>query len=203
VRADRLVLALPFTTLRQVDLRGAGFSSRKLAAIRELGMGTNAKLTLQFARKTWRRDRYDGYVETDRIPGDTWDTTVDQAGREGILVVYTGGARGASYPVSRAHGPAPAAVASETVAALDGIYPGLRHDFTGRAHLDAWVHDPWTHGSYAAFLVGQYTRFDGRVRAGREGGVHFAGEHTDTAQQGYIDGAVRSGERAARELARG
>jgi monoamine oxidase len=30
--------------------------------------------------------------------------------------------------------------------------------------------------------------------------VHFAGEHTDTAQQGYIDGAVRSGERVAREL---
>lgn len=30
--------------------------------------------------------------------------------------------------------------------------------------------------------------------------MHFAGEHTDTAQQGYIDGAVRSGERAAREL---
>jgi monoamine oxidase len=55
-------------------------------------------------------------------------------------------------------------------------------------------------GSYAAFLVGQYTRFSQRVRAGREGGVHFAGEHTDTDQQGYIDGAVRSGERAAREL---
>jgi monoamine oxidase len=30
--------------------------------------------------------------------------------------------------------------------------------------------------------------------------VHFAGEHTDTDQQGYIDGAVRTGERAAREL---
>jgi monoamine oxidase len=33
-----------------------------------------------------------------------------------------------------------------------------------------------------------------------EGGVHFAGEHTDTDQQGYIDGAARTGERAAREL---
>jgi monoamine oxidase len=30
--------------------------------------------------------------------------------------------------------------------------------------------------------------------------VHFAGEHTDTDQQGYIDAAVRTGERAAREL---
>jgi monoamine oxidase len=201
VRADRVVLALPFTTLREVDYRAAGFSSRKEAAIRELGMATNAKLTLQFSRKTWRLDGYDGYVETDRIPGDTWDTTVNQRGREGILVVYTGGRRGATYPVSHAHGPAPAGVARETVAQLAAIYPRLERDFTGRAHLDAWVQDPWSRGSYAAFLVGQYTRFPQHVRGGREGGVHFAGEHTDTDQQGYIDGAVRTGERAARELA--
>jgi monoamine oxidase len=200
VRADRVVLALPFTTLRDVDYRRAGFSRAKDAAIQHLGMGTNAKLTLQFARKTWRLDGYDGYIETDRIPGDTWDTTVNQAGRDGILVVYTGGRRGATYPTTHTHGPAPAGVARETVARLASIYPHLERDFTGRAHLDAWVHNPWSHGSYAAFLVGQYTRFPGHVRAGPEGGVHFAGEHTDTDQQGYIDGAVRSGERVAREL---
>lgn len=165
-------------------------------------MATNAKLTLQFARKTWRLDGYDGYIETDRIPGDTWDTTVNQRGREGILVVYTGGRRGATYPTTRAHGPAPANVAREAVARLAAIYSGLERDFTGRAHLDAWVHNPWSRGSYAAFLVGQYTRFTQAARAGREGGVHFAGEHTDTDQQGYIDGAVRTGERAARELLR-
>jgi monoamine oxidase len=202
VRADRVVLALPFTTLREVDYRPAGFSRAKDAAIRELGMATNAKLALQFSRKTWRLDGYDGYIETDRIPGDTWDTTVNQDGRRGILVVYTGGRRGATYPTARAHGPAPAHVARETVARLAAIYPHLERDFTGRAHLDVWVHNPWSRGSYAAFLVGQYTRFPEAVRAGREGGVHFAGEHTDTDQQGYIDGAVRTGERAARELLR-
>jgi monoamine oxidase len=202
VRAERVVLALPFTTLREVDYRRAGFSPRKDAAIRRLGMGTNAKLTLQFSRKTWRLDGYDGYIETDRIPGDTWDTTVNQRGRDGILVVYSGGTRGATYPTTHAHGPAPEAVARATVAVLATIYPHLERDFSGRAHLDAWVHNPWSHGSYAAFLVGQYTRFPQHVRAGREGRVHFAGEHTDTAQQGYIDGAVRSGERAAHELIR-
>jgi monoamine oxidase len=198
-----VVLALPFTTLREVDYRRAGFSHRKEAAIQQLGMASNAKLTLQFARKTWRRDGYDGYIETDLIPGDTWDTTVNQAGRAGIMVVYSGGRRGATYPTTRAHAPAPPAVARETVARLATIYPRLDRDFTGRAHLDAWVHNPWSHGSYAAFLVGQYTRFTQRVRGGREGGVHFAGEHTDTDQQGYIDGAVRTGERAARELLAG
>jgi monoamine oxidase len=200
VRADRVVLALPFTTLRDVEYRRAGFSRAKDAAIQQLGMGTNAKLTLQFSRKTWRWDGYDGYIETDLIPGDTWDTTVNQSGREGIMVVYSGGRRGATYPTTHAHGPAPPAVARETVARLATVYPHLDRDFTGRAHLDAWVHNPWSRGSYAAFLVGQYTRFGQHVRAGRQGGVHFAGEHTDTDQQGYIDGAVRTGERAAREV---
>jgi monoamine oxidase len=200
VRADRVVLALPFTTLREVGYRGAGFSAAKDAAIRRLGMATNAKLTLQFARRTWRADGYDGYLETDLIPGDTWDTTVNQPGRAGIIVVYSGGTRGATCPTRRAHGPAPPAVAQAAVAALGTCYPHLARDYTGRAHLDAWVHDPWSRGSYAAFLVGQCSRFGPHVRAGREGGVHFAGEHTDTAQQGYIDCAVRSGERVAREL---
>ena len=200
VRADLVVLALPFTLLRQVDYAGAGISARKSAAIQQLGMGTNAKLTLQFSRKTWIEDGFDGYVETDQIPGDTWDTTVNQRGREGILVVYSGGRRGAGYPTAQAHAPAPEDVARDTVATLATIYPGLVADFNGRAHLDAWVHDPWSHGSYASFLVGQYTRFSSHVRAAPEGGLHFAGEHTATAQQGYVDGAVVSGNRAAGEI---
>ena len=49
VTADQLVLALPFSILRDsVDLSQAGFSRRKLLAIRELGMGTNSKLHVQF-----------------------------------------------------------------------------------------------------------------------------------------------------------
>jgi monoamine oxidase len=62
------------------------------------------------------------------------------------------------------------------------------------------VHNPWSLGSYAAFEVGQFTRFTERVRAGAEGGLHFCGEHTTTAQQGYVDGAVVTGNRVAREL---
>jgi monoamine oxidase len=78
--------------------------------------------------------------------------------------------------------------------------PGLRADFLGRAHVDHWSRDPWTWGSYAAFLPGQYTRFAGF--AGRsEGGVHFAGEHTaPLVDQGYLNGAVRTGVRAAGEV---
>jgi monoamine oxidase len=77
--------------------------------------------------------------------------------------------------------------------------PGLAGGFNGRAWTDHWAADRWVHGSYAAFMPGQFTRYYGY--AGRpEGRVHFAGEHTATTNQGYLEGAVESGERAAEEI---
>ena len=54
-------------------------------------------------------------------------------------------------------------------------------------------------GRYAGFGPGQYTDFWGFLGL-REGPVHFAGEHTSTFSQGFLNGGVESGERAAREV---
>ena len=62
-----------------------------------------------------------------------------------------------------------------------------------------WATAPSFLGSYACYKPGQYTTI-----AGAEGeavdGLHFAGEHTSLAFQGFMNGAVESGERAAREI---
>jgi monoamine oxidase len=47
--------------------------------------------------------------------------------------------------------------------------------------------------------VGQYTRFAG-VEREPEGNIHFAGELTSVDFQGYLNGAVETGQRAAQEL---
>jgi len=62
-----------------------------------------------------------------------------------------------------------------------------------------WERDPWARGAYAVFTP----RFDPNDREllGRAvGRVFFAGEHTSRDAQGYIEGAIESGERAAAEL---
>lgn len=61
VIADRVVLAIPSTTLREVDLGRAGLSRIKRECIEELGMGTNAKLLLQSGEHT--SDAYQGFFE--------------------------------------------------------------------------------------------------------------------------------------------
>jgi monoamine oxidase len=200
VIADRVVLALPYTALREVDLSRAGFRRLKRRCIAELGMGTNAKVILQFDHRPEHFGDWDGDLGTDQPFLDTWQSSLGQPGRARLITAYSGGRVGADYPPHPPHGPAPRSVVRETLAALDRAVPGIARDFNGRAWLDNWSADPWTRGSYAAFLPGQYTEFYGVIKA-PEGGMHFAGEQTSDAYQGFLEGAVASGERCAREVA--
>lgn len=204
VRADHLVLALPFTTLREVDLSGAGFSRKRLRCIQELGMGTNAKVLMQLEEPPHRYGDWSGDMIGDDPYLFTWDSTLRQPGRGSIVTTFLGGRSGAAgLPARRAHGPSPQAVVEANFRDLSrggatGI-PGLRKGFNGSGWTDKWVLDPWTRGSYASFLPGQYTRYYGYAGTS-EGRVRFAGEHTQTDFQGYLEGAVRSGEEAAASI---
>ena len=201
VAADFVVLALPFTTLREVDLSQAGFSRKRLACIDELGMGTNAKLLMQFDRRPDDYGMWSGELISDAPYLWSWDSTLGQPGRSSIVTTFFGGRSGAAGLPAR--GPHAAALPAEVRRNLDSLtergrtgLAGLRDGFNGRAWTDRWVGDPWVRGSYAAYLPGQYTRYYGYTGL-PEGAIHFAGEHTETTSQGYLEGAVQSGERAA------
>jgi monoamine oxidase len=197
VVADRLVLALPFSILRSsVDLSGARFKRRKIRAIDELGMGTNSKLHVQFDRRLWEELGCNGETESDRGYQSTWDVTRAQSGRSGILVDYTGGRIGAGFGTGT-----PRRRARELLRQLEPVLPGISAQWNGRATVDFWLGHPWTKGSYSYWKVGQYTSFAG-VEREPEGSCHFAGEHTSIDFQGYLNGAVESGERAAAEVLR-
>ena len=199
--ADHVVLALPFSTLREVDLGRAGLSRKRLACIDQLGMGTNAKLLMQFDRRPRRYGDWSGYLTSDSPYLLTWESTLGQPGRSSIITTFFGGRSGAAgLAASGAHAPTVPGEVGRNLGSLTedggtGI-TGLGRGFNGKAWTDRWVSDRWARGSYAAFLPGQLTRYYGY--AGRsEGRIHFAGEHTVVADQGYLEGAVRSGERAA------
>jgi monoamine oxidase len=63
----------------------------------------------------------------------------------------------------------------------------------------AWAADEWARGCYGGFLPpGAWTENGSALRA-PIGTIHWAGAETATIWNGYMDGAVSSGERAARE----
>ncbi|HET9323492.1 MAG TPA: NAD(P)/FAD-dependent oxidoreductase, partial [Gaiellaceae bacterium] len=195
VSADRVILALPFSILRSVDVSQAGFRDLKLTAIQELGMGTNSKLHVQFRKRHWVTLDCNGETYADTGYQNTWEVTRAQPGKAGILVDYTGGTVGAGFDPET-----PATThASVFLDQLKPVLPGIEDEWNGRATLDSWPDYPWTKGSYSYWKVGQYTTFAG-VEREREGNCHFAGEHTSIDFQGYLNGAVETGERAAGEV---
>jgi monoamine oxidase len=194
VTADHVVLALPFSMLRNVDYSRAGFSAVKNTAIQQLGMGTNSKLHVQFGRRFWNDLGNQGDTYADTGYQNTWEVTRAQPGTAGILVDYTGGTIGASFGTGT-----PAEQAARFLAQLEPVLPGATANWNGRATTDFWTAYPWTKGSYSYWKVGQYTLFAGAERQ-PEGNCHFAGEHTSIDFQGYLNGGVESGERAAGEI---
>jgi monoamine oxidase len=195
VTADHVVLTLPFSLLREVNYSKAGFEPLKVTAIEELAMGTNSKLHLQFTERRWSSLLgCNGETFADSGYQNTWEVSRAQPGTAGILVNYTGGDIGASFgsgtPTSRAEG---------FLAQVEPVLPGLADVWNGKATVDFWAAHPWTKGSYSYWKVGQYTRFSG-MEGRRQGNCHFAGEHTSQDFQGYLNGAVETGERAAGEV---
>ena len=197
-----MILALPFSVLRTLDYRRAGFNSVKTLAIEQLGYGTNAKMHLQFATRLWNMPGpwgiSNGSTYADTGYQCSWDVTRAQDGATGILVDYTGGNIGASFNGDRT----PSQIQSRAISFLSQIeplFPGITQQWNGRATLDTPATNPYSLGSYACWRVGQYTTFAGAERE-RSGKCHFAGEHCSINFQGFMEGAAAEGARAANEI---
>jgi monoamine oxidase len=194
--AGQVVVAVPFTLLRDVRI-GAELPAVKRRAIAELGYGTNAKLMVGFSSRVWReRHRANGSVLTNLPFQLTWETSRLQPGAAGILTNFTGGAHGVEIGQGSA-----ADQAARLVTDLERVFPGVAAARAGMKEVRFhWPSFPWTRGSYASYLTGQWTAFGGAEGEAVDG-LHFAGEHCSRYAQGFMEGGCETGERAAREVA--
>jgi monoamine oxidase len=194
LEADKVVLTLPFTVLRQVDLTGVELPEVKRRAIATLGYGTHTKLMTGFTRRVWYDQNSNGSSVSDLPYQASWETSRGQAGDSGILTNFAGGKQGLALGEET-----PEERAAEFVEQLERVFPGAKATHGKLAVRFRWATAHSFLGSYACYKPGQYTTI-----AGAEGeavdGLHFAGEHTSLEFQGFMNGAVESGERVAREI---
>jgi monoamine oxidase len=187
---DFCVAALPASTLRDVEFDPV-LPDEQSRAIATLKYGHATRMLLQFETPFWRRRGRPRAFGSDLPTGTVWDGAEDQRARSGILSLLAGGrASRALRDIIESEGerglierlgwlgtPAPL-VAMQTL---------------------TWEDDPWSRGGYAVFDPS----FDPRLRswlARPAGRVVFAGEHTSLRWQGYMNGAIESGRRAAAEI---
>ncbi len=192
--ADHVVVAIPFTLLRDVKL-DVDLPPVKRRAIQELGYGTNAKLMTGFSRRVWRAQGSNGSTLSDLAYQTSWETSRAQPGAHGILTNFTGGRHGEELGQGTA-----AEQAGRFVADLDKVFPGIASARAGMKEVRFhWPSFPWAKGSYSAYLPGQWTAFGG-VEGERAGNLHFCGEHCSGVAAGFMEGACETGESVAEAL---
>jgi monoamine oxidase len=194
VEADRVVLALPFSILREIVL-DVPLSAPKLKAIQQIGYGTNAKLMVGFSSRPWREQGSDGETFSDLSYQSTWETSRLQPGASGIVTNFTGGKKGVAVGEGT-----PEDQRDTFLDDFDQLFPGSKAASNGKVARMHWPTVPFVKGSYSAYRVGQYTQICGAEGLPEEG-LHFCGEHTSLEAQGYMEGGAESGARGALEVA--
>jgi monoamine oxidase len=189
IRATHVVLAIPFSTLRQIEVRPA-FSSGKARAIEALSYFPATRVLLQSRSRFWEDSGLSGSARTDQ-PAEIWDCAHDLPGTRGMLAATAGGALGRTF--GRMNRAQAVTFGADLVART---FPPMRAGFE-KGSVYRWALDPWSRGAFAVFQPGQMTSLMPDI-ARPEGRIHFAGEHT-SSWMGWMEGALESGERAARE----
>jgi monoamine oxidase len=207
---DAVVLSLPAPLMRQIEFASSiALPAGNRLAIDNLDYGTNSKMMIGFHGRPWfERSNSNGASYSD-LPNhqSTWETNPSLArfAERGVLTDFSGGERGARLDPARVQREADAFLGD-----LDKVYPGsrvlARRDGRNNvlAHLENWSRLPLFQGAYTNNPPGYFTTLEG-LYAQSAGNIHFAGEHTDSfySCQGFMEGALLSGARAADDVLRG
>jgi monoamine oxidase len=157
-------------------------------------MGHLIKSEAVYATPFWRAGGLSGQgVNDEGIASVPFDNSPPD-GSVGVLFAFTGGR--AAARLARL----PPAERRRQVLARFREYVGDQALSPSQFIEHDWRTERWTRGCPTAITrPGILSRYGDTLRA-PIGPVHFAGTETSDYWQGYMDGAVRAGERAAREI---
>jgi monoamine oxidase len=170
-------------------------SRAKMRAIRQLHYDASAKIFIQCRRRFWEEDDgiYGGGSITDlAVRNIYYPEHGRETGRGVLLASYTW-----SEDAQRWGSLAPQDRLSQALENLELIHPQILQEFEGGASK-MWHDDEYACGAFALFDPGQQSLLHEHIIT-PEGRLHFAGEHASLAHA-WIQGAIESGLRAAREI---
>jgi monoamine oxidase len=189
IHADFCIVAIPAPLVPDLKIEPA-LPEPQAAAYRTATMGPATKLLLQFDRRFWRRTP--SLFGSNQPIGAVWDGNEEQHGRAGILSCLAGGrASEELQSILDRDGPVGVAASLDWLGRPSGLVHAMAVD---------WGRDPWARGGYLTFGPGWNPLYR-EALARPHGRILFAGEQTSLRWQGYMNGAVESGQRAAAEVA--
>ena len=195
VTASRVIVAVPPPLAAAIDYDPL-LPTQRDQLLQHLPMGTLRKVEAVYATPFWRASGLTGQFLTTGGPvGYSFDNSPPD-GSPGVLAGFVGGEQNLRWS-DRSD--------AERRAAVLAQYARLFRDDRFLHPVDYfeqdWAGERWSRGGPTALPgPGTLTKLGPAIRtpAGR---IHWAGTETSDYWLGYMDGAVRSGERAAREVA--
>ncbi|MBV9214005.1 MAG: FAD-dependent oxidoreductase [Actinobacteria bacterium] len=189
----RVIVAVPPPLAAQIEFEPPPPPPRA-ELCRLMRMGALMKCFAVYPEPFWREDGLTGEALSDRGPATITFDTSPPSGSPGVLLGFVGG------------GEARALSARPEAERGAAVIEGFARLFGERARrpdewvIQDWPSEPWSGGGPVAYMPpGTMARVGPALRK-PHGLVHWAGTETATRWTGYMDGAVRSGERAAAEV---
>jgi len=167
-------------------------------------MGTNTKYLSHVKDRFWAKHdpKLSQYALSDGLIDQTWEATdaqgpVDQSNGGACLVGFAGGP-----PAVRALQMPKDEREKALGELLEQLYPGYKANLVATRYMD-WPNDQWARASYSFPAPGQVTTVGPLLAQAHMGGkLHLAGEHTCYKFVGYMEGALQSGIRIAKRIAK-
>jgi monoamine oxidase len=191
--ARRAIVAIPPTLAGRIAY-DPPLPGRRDQLTQRMPQGTVVKTMAIYETPFWRDDGLNGQATSDVGPAKVVFDNTPPSGAPGVLLGFLEGDH------ARRLGSLPAAERRSEVLAGHVRLFGPRAASPERFVERAWADEEWTRGCYGCYMPpGGWTSYGDALRA-PIGPLHWAGAETGTRWSGYMDGAVQSGERAAREV---
>lgn len=190
LRADRVVMAIPFTALRKIKIE-PGLPAARQMIISELPYTQIAQTFLQTRTRFWEQDGPVSMLVSDGPLERLFNLSNKMKSSRGLLVNWVNGAG-----LEKIKANDPKKHLQTVKQRIDEIWPGASRQ------VEETLTNNWgftyVKGAYAHYAPGQMTRYASEIPK-PVGRIHFAGEHTELVAPG-MEGALTSGKRAASEI---
>ena len=191
--ADACICAVPASRLHRIRWTPA-LSPEQLSAARQLQFARIVKTAFLFPKKFWADKTVEGFsLFTNRASDFCFESTFGQKGDEGIICSYAIGDK--ADDLADEHGDELAKWLSEDLS--DSL--GTERVYGKFLHRKAWQRDKCIGGAYALYRPGQWFHVRPALQRPHQR-VSFAGEHLSEEWQGFMEGAIETGEAAADAL---
>ncbi|MFT5676451.1 MAG: monoamine oxidase [Paraglaciecola sp.] len=189
--ADRVLCTVPLPVLNKISFSPTLSAEKISAANGAYEYSASSRVFTKFNSRFWENDGLNGWGDSS-LPEEIWQPTWDDEQTPGILQSYLRGVTAEQFDTL-----SPDQQIDSVFDRWANAFPDL-HSHISSTHIHSWAAEQWSGKAFAAPSAAQEAALGNHIGTA-EGRIHFAGEHA-SGFHGWIQGALESGIRAAREI---